>query len=171
MRIFILNPPYVRNFCRSARWAAISRGRVQRHPDSLLILAAYLENLGHEIGFIDGPVSNLERPEVIARVKNFAPQLLVFHTTTPSIYNDLSYAHEVKKHCPTCITIAIGAHVSAVPENTFSIAARQFENSLDAIATNEFEFSIGEVADNPEKLYEIAGIATYSKQKLNLIDR
>ncbi len=33
MNILVLNPPYVDDFCRSARWAAKSRGRVQRHPD------------------------------------------------------------------------------------------------------------------------------------------
>ncbi len=37
MKVLVLNPPYVDDFCRSARWAAKSRGRVQRHPDGLLI--------------------------------------------------------------------------------------------------------------------------------------
>ena len=45
MKVLVLNPPYVDDFCRSARWAAKSRGRVQRHPDGLLILLPYLKRL------------------------------------------------------------------------------------------------------------------------------
>ena len=32
--VFVLNPPVVKDFCRSARWAARSRGRVQRLTQS-----------------------------------------------------------------------------------------------------------------------------------------
>ncbi len=160
MRIFILNPPFVKNFCRSARWAAISRGRVQRHPDSLLILSAHLEKRGHEIGFLDGPVSGFSAEETLETVKNFHPDLFLFHTTTPSIYNDLDYARKVKELFPECITAALGAHVSAVPENTFEISQTQYARSLDAIAVGEFEFSLAELADKPKELHSIAGLAT-----------
>ena len=54
MRVLLLNPPYVDNFCRSARWAAKSRGRVQRHPDWMLIATGVLEKSGYVVKFIDG---------------------------------------------------------------------------------------------------------------------
>ncbi len=167
MKIFILNPPYVKDFCRSARWAAKSRGRVQRHPDYLLTLAGVLLKNGHEVKFTDGPIKNLSREDIKKQIKDFMPEMVVIHTTTPSIYNDLEYAKNVKEISDNIITIAVGPHVSAVPENTFEIAKRQYNNSLDAIAIGEYDFSIAELADNPSNLSNILGIATINNGRLN----
>jgi len=166
MKIFVLNPPFVKDFCRSARWAARSRGRVQRHPDALLTLVAHLQKHGHELGFLDGPVSNLDRQGIKELLKNFAPQMFILHTTTPSIYSDLEYAQDVKRILPECLTVALGAHVTALTEETFKFAAAKYENSLDAIAVGEFEFSLAELAGTPEKIAEIPGIASFKDQKL-----
>ena len=167
MKIFILNPPYVKDFCRSARWAAKSRGRVQRHPDFLLILAGLLIKHGHEVKFTDGPTQNFIRENIIKQVKDFKPDMVVIHTTTPSIYNDLEYAQNTKEISENIITIAVGPHVSAVPENTFEISKTKFNNSLDAIAIGEYDFPIAELADNPTNINNISGIATIINEKLN----
>ena len=50
----ILNPSFGENFVRVARWAAKSRGRVQRHPDYLLTTAQILLDAGHEVIFVEG---------------------------------------------------------------------------------------------------------------------
>ena len=167
MKIFILNPPYVKDFCRSARWAAKSRGRVQRHPDYLLTLAGLLLQKGHEVKFVDGPVLDLNREIIKKYLKDFTPDLVVIHTTTPSIYNDLEYAKNAKEISDSIITIAVGPHVSALPKDTFEIAQNRFNNSLDAIAIGEYDFSIAELSDNPSNINNISGIATIIDGKLN----
>ena len=166
MKIFILNPPYVKDFCRSARWAAKSRGRVQKHPDYLLTLAGLLLKKGNDVHFLDGSAKNLDRKEVIKQIKDFMPEMVVIHTTTPSIYNDLEYAKNVKDISENIITVAVGLHASAVPENTFEISKNKFNNSLDAIAVGEYDFSIAEIADNPSNINNIPGIATIVDGKL-----
>ena len=40
MRVAVLNPMFGKDFTKSARWFARSRGRVQRHPDYLATAAA-----------------------------------------------------------------------------------------------------------------------------------
>ncbi len=50
-KILMLNTPYKDHFCRSARWAARSRARVQRHPDWMLIATSILEKEGHDVKF------------------------------------------------------------------------------------------------------------------------
>jgi len=137
MKVLILNPPYVDNFCRSARWAARSRGRAQRHPDSLLIAAAVLEKSGHEVRFIDGAVLNLKRNEIEEEVGRFTPDLSVIHTTTPTIYNDISYAKLIKRRTSSR-TVLVGPHVTAETQNTFSIA----KDSVDVIARGEYDYSV-----------------------------
>ncbi|MFH1836082.1 MAG: radical SAM protein [Methanobacteriota archaeon] len=142
MKVLMLNPPFVDDFCRSARWAAKSRGRVQRHPDFLLIATAVLEQAGHEVEFIDGAAQNLKRQDVEKIIKSFKPDFTVCHTTTPSIYNDVEYARLAKK-LSGCITALVGPHVTAEPEDTFRIAG----DSVDAVVRGEYDYTLRDIAD------------------------
>ena len=67
--VFVLNPPVVKDFCRSARWAAKSRGRVQRQPDWLLTAVAVMEQAGIDVAFLDGAAMNLGREQVASALK------------------------------------------------------------------------------------------------------
>ena len=94
MKVLYLNPPYGEDFVRSARWAAKSRGRVQRHPEQALIQVAVLEKAGHKCKFVEGAATNMTEEDVLDEVKKFKPDLTIVHTTTPSIYNDIEYARK-----------------------------------------------------------------------------
>lgn len=153
MKILMLNPPYVRNFCRSARWAAKSRGRVQRHPDWMLIATAVLENGGNKVKFIDGAALNLERGDIEKIIKDSLPSMVVIHTTTPSIYNDVSYA-ALAKETGSPITVLIGPHVTAEFEDTFNIS----NNSVDIITLGEYDYTLRDVASG-KSIKDIEGIA------------
>lgn len=159
--IFVLNPPVVADFCRSARWAARSRGRVQRHPDWLLTAVAVLEQAGFEVDFLDGPAMNLEREQAASALIASRPELLVLHTTTPSIDSDLSYALLVKEHSPGCRTIAVGPHVTAEPDDTLKRA----KGALDVVVIGEYDYTLRELVElvhsgwSTSKLSEILGIS------------
>ena len=153
MKILMLNPPYIEDFCRSARWAAKSRGRVQRHPDWMLIATAVLEEANHNVKFLDGAALNLKKDNIKEELKPFKPEMVVLHTTTPSIYNDISYAKLAKELCGS-ITVLIGPHVTAVPENTFGLA----KGSVDIIARKEYDFTLRDIAEG-RSLEEIEGIS------------
>lgn len=153
MRILMLNPPYVRDFCRSARWAARSRGRVQRHPEGMLIATAVLEQAGHQVRFVDGPAQNLEQPDIARIIRAFSPELTVCHTTTPSIYNDISYAR-LAKEISGCATCLIGPHVSVLPEDTFGHS----NGAVDIIARGEYDYTLRDRAAHM-KVEDIAGIS------------
>ncbi len=160
MKIAYINPPYGKDFVRSARWAARSRGRVQRHPEQALTHIAVLREAGHECIFIEGAALNLGQDEILKRVERFCPDVAIIHTTTPSIYNDCKYAQLLKeKACIT--TVLVGAHASAVPENTFEIA----KGSVDIIARGEVDYTLVDIADGkPWK--NIKGISYLEKGKV-----
>lgn len=151
MKIFMLNPPYGKDFCRSARWAARSRGRVQRHPDWMLISAGILERAGHKVNFVDGAVLNLSIEDIKKIIEEFKPDLSVIHTTTPSIYSDIEYARLAKDYGST--VVLIGPHVSIEYEDTFNYAP-----FIDAIAIGEYDNTILDIADG-KPLSEIRSIA------------
>lgn len=149
----MLNPPYVRDFCRSARWAARSRGRVQRHPEWMLIATAVLEQAGHEVKFIDGPAEDLEHDDIERAILEFSPDLTVCHTTTPSIYNDIAYAR-LAKRISDCMTCLIGPHVSVLPEDTLA----RSEGAVDIIARAEYDYTLRDIAARMD-FRDIAGIS------------
>ncbi|MGD8529440.1 MAG: radical SAM protein [Syntrophobacterales bacterium] len=159
--VFVLNPPVTEDFCRSARWAARSRGRVQRHPDWLLTAVAFLERGGFRVDFLDGAALNLERLEVLAALRKSKPEILVLHTTTPSIDSDLSYAFLAKELLPNCRAVAVGPHVTAEPEDTLKRA----NGALDAVVRGEYDHTLRELANlgnsnwNSSRLAEILGIS------------
>jgi len=168
--VFVINPPVIKDFCRSARWAAKSRGRVQRHPDWLLTAVAVLERAGFSVEFLDGPALNLERQAVLSALKKSRPGLLVLHTTTPSIDSDLSYASLAKEILPDCQTVAVGPHVTAEPEDTLKRA----NGTLDAVVRGEYDYTLRELVQltssgwDLSELSEIEGIS-YLDQENKLV--
>jgi anaerobic magnesium-protoporphyrin IX monomethyl ester cyclase len=162
--VFVLNPPVVQDFCRSARWAARSRGRVQRHPDWLLTAVGVLEEAGLSVDFLDGAALNFERQQVLSALKKSRPALVVLHTTTPSIDSDLSYASLSKELFPNCRTVAVGPHVSAEPEDTL----KRGKGNLDAVVKGEYDYTLRELATlgssswSPSRLAEILGISFFN---------
>jgi anaerobic magnesium-protoporphyrin IX monomethyl ester cyclase len=143
MKIFISNPSFGENFVRSARWAARSRGRVQRHPDYLLIAAAVLENNGHEVKFLDSAALNIGLEATLLAAKEFGPELAVIHTTTPSIYNDVEHAERFKDLGST--TVLIGQHASALPEDTIRLSSK-----IDFIIRGEYDCTLADLADKKD---------------------
>jgi anaerobic magnesium-protoporphyrin IX monomethyl ester cyclase len=135
MRILILNPAYGANFVKSARWYAKSRGRVQRHPDYLATATAVLERAGHTCKLVDCAAKNILLPEATEFVREFQPDMVVVQATTPSIDSDLAHARMCKEVAPGCVTVAVGTHVSAVPDDTLTRGA----GALDIVARGEYD--------------------------------
>ena len=92
MRAAFLNPMFGKDFTKSARWFARSRGRVQRHPDYFCTCAGVVEAAGHEIFFLDAQAKNMPTEVAIQKLKAFAPDMVVYQATTPSIDADIESA-------------------------------------------------------------------------------
>lgn len=145
MKIFYLNPSYGEDFVRSARWAAKSRGRVQRHPEQALIHIAVLENAGHECKFLDAAAMNMGEEETINEIKAFMPDIVIIHTTTPSIYNDIKYAEISKKICNPK-TVLVGAHASAEPSDSLL----KSHGAVDFVVIGEPDYTLRDICSGAE---------------------
>ncbi len=142
MKVIYINPPYGEDFVRSARWAAKSRGRVQRHPEQALTHIAVLEEAGHKCKFVEGAACNMTEEQVLDEVRKFKPDLAIVHTTTPSIYNDISYAAKAKE-ISGCKTVLVGAHASALPAETIKAG----KGAVDMVARREIDFTLRDIAN------------------------
>jgi len=141
MKVAILNPSFGDNFVRVARWAAKSRGRVQRHPDYLLIAAQILLDAGHDVIFVEAAARNLPPEESFRIIRDFKPALLVIHATTPSIYADIEQARIIKEE-NGCKVAFVGQHTTAEPHNTFEIA----KGTVDYILRGEYDYTLLDIA-------------------------
>lgn len=135
----MVNPAYGEGFVRSQRWPARSRGRVQRHPDYLAIAAAVLERDGHQVKLLDAAALNMPLAQVKEIAAEFKPELSIIHTTTPSIYNDVEHADMLKDLGSA--TALIGAHASALPEETMRLSTK-----IDYIARGEYDYTLRDIA-------------------------
>ena len=145
MKVCILNPSFGDNFVRVARWAAKSRGRVQRHPEYLLTAAQILLDNGHDVSFVEAAARNFTPEHTYQIVSEFKPQLLVIHATTPSIYNDIYQAKEIKRRTG-CKVIFVGQHASAEPDNTFEIG----RGIVDYVLRGEYDYALRDLANGVE---------------------
>jgi len=77
MKILILNEPFVKDFCRTQRWAARSRGRVLRPPDWLAYTTGVLESKGFDAKLYDLIALNQDKHDMRLLVKK-SPRILSF---------------------------------------------------------------------------------------------
>ncbi len=156
MRVAILNPMFGKDFTKSARWFARSRGRVQRHPDYLAYAAAVVEHAGHDLMFVDLQAKNVPSEIFVDDLVKFRPDMVVCQTSTPSIYSDIESARLFKEHTGA-MTVFVGSHSSAMPEETLKTA----NGAVDVIAIAEFDYTLRDLA-NGVALKECPGIAYWN---------
>ena len=153
MRVAFVNMTFGKDFTKSARWFARSRGRVQRHPDYFCTAAAVVESAGHTIFFLDAQAKNMPTYEAVKCLKDFKPDIIVHQTTTPSIDSDILSALRCKD-ATDAQNIMVGSHVSAEPEDTIRLA----DGTVDAVVIGEYDYTLRDLA-NGVGLDECLGIA------------
>lgn len=140
-RILFLNGPCTRNFARTGRWQATSRGASLWYPIWLAGAAALLDREGFDVLLLDAPAEGLDLEAVIARTRTFAPHLCVIDTSTASITHDLQTAQRLKQVFPAALfTCLVGPHASALPETLISCP------EIDFIAAGEYDETILDLA-------------------------
>ncbi len=142
-----------RDFTKSARWFAKSRGRVQRHPDYLCTAAAVVRAAGHKVYFLDAQAKNIPTDTLVPELRSFAPELVVIQASTPSIDADIDAARTVKE-ATGAVAVLVGPHVTAEPEDTLERA----RGAVDAVALGEYDFTLRDLADGVA-LAECPGLA------------
>jgi radical SAM superfamily enzyme YgiQ (UPF0313 family) len=140
MKIWVLNPPYLKKYSRPQRSPAVTKSGTIYFPIWLAYCAGVLEKAGHDVTLTDAPATGLELQDILQQAATMKPRLVVLDTSTPSIRNDLNVASELKKVLPDSFIVLVGTHVSAMTEETLRNGA-----AVDAIARREYEYTIREL--------------------------
>lgn len=160
MKILALNPPFLPKFSRESRSPAVTKSGTLYYPMWLAYAVGYLEKDGHEVDLVDAPAAGMEFEQLAERAERFEPRMAVLDTSTPSIYSDIDVARRLKERIPGLFTVLVGVHVSALPEDTLSVA-----EGVDVVAVGEYDETVRDLAGRLESrgekidLSEVRGIA------------
>jgi len=139
MKTYFLNPPYLPNFGRGARWQDTGRAGTLYYPIWLSYAAALLET-EHDVRLVDAPGSRMDRKDVIADVKRHKPSMVVLDSSFPSLANDLSVAEDIKKEFDTTV-VFVGPPTSQVPDRILR------SPGVDAVARWEYDYTLMDLAE------------------------
>lgn len=86
-------------------------------PFMMAIAASAVAGAGHEVLLLDAVAEGITVEAMIARLRDFGPELIFAETSTPSLAYDLRLLHRVRDAIPGARLICGGTHpVSLVPE-------------------------------------------------------
>lgn len=104
---------------------------------------------------IDAPPHNQSVEDVLKIAKDY--ELVIMHTSTPSLANDVKCAEAIKAQNPNTQIGFVGAHVAVLPEQTLK------DNPIiDFVCRNEFDYTSKEVAED-KPLEAITGLSYRDK--------
>lgn len=144
MKIFLLNPPYLPNFMRNARWATVGISGSVWYPIYLSYCAALLEKYGFQVKLLDAQVDGLSRQETFQIVEEFEPALLILYFSTVSEKNDVEIGKQIHKNIG-CMVVLVGPWASISPLETLKNA-----EGIDYLAEGEFDYTVLELAQGRE---------------------
>lgn len=161
MNIFIINPPFKAEygkFSRESRSPAITKSGALYYPLWLVYAAAYAQQNGHHVHFLDAPAKQMDERESLDVVlaRGMDTGLFVLGTSTPSIMSDVEFAGQLKELLPNAFVLLVGTHPSALPEETLGLSKK-----IDAVAIGEFDEIVLQLANALEKgdrVEEVSGL-------------
>lgn len=159
MKILMLNPPFLPRYSRQSRSPCVTKGGTFYYPYYLAYATGNLEKHGFEVRLADAVADEWTRGETLRFVKNFKPDLVFVDTSTPSIYNDVEIASDIKRLGASHVSL-VGTHPSRLPKETLSLS-----KYVDSICRDEYDNTAVELAEALEKsgdLSKVRGV-TYRK--------
>jgi len=154
MKAYLLNPPYMPHFGRSARWQDTGRGGTLYYPIWLAYATAVVET-EHKARLVDAPAWAWEVKDVVEDIERYKPDIMVIDSSFPSLTNDLKVAETIKQNYEVK-TVLVGP-----PASQFSNKILQSDGT-DIVARFEYDFTIKDIANTIEcggDLGKIPGIS------------
>ena len=168
MKVYLVNPPSSngvqmvregRCMQRKGAWTTVWP------PVTLATMAAMILKEGDEVKLSDCIVDNITFEQLKKNISRFNPDLIVINTATASIYSDLNCAKIAKEVLPGIKTLAFGLHVTALPDEVFSISP-----FLDYVIRGEPEFCllelVREIKNGFSRISQIKGLSYRDDRKV-----
>ncbi|MGN6358778.1 MAG: radical SAM protein, partial [Thermomicrobiales bacterium] len=153
LKTLLLNPPSFAGIDGGAgsRYQARREIRSFWYPTWLAQPAALIP--GSKL--LDAPPDNISVEQALATAAAY--DLIIIHTSTPSLRNDIRFVETLKERRPDAVVGFVGAHVAVLPEETLRACP-----ALDFVARKEFDYTLKEIAEG-RPLAEVDGISYWDR--------
>lgn len=151
MKVYLLNPPYIRHFGRAMRWQDTGRAGTLYYPIWLAYATGVLEQ-ECEAKLVDAPAWNWSTQNVINDIKKFQPGLLVMDSSFPSLDNDVSVAEAIKEENHGATIVLVGP-----PASQFSDEILR-SKGVDIVARWEYDLTLREIVRAIDSSKDIKGV-------------
>ncbi len=162
MNVLLLNPPYIEKkkiFMKEIGRCGSTASGNQFWPQTGLAYLAAVAEQEHNVKIIDGIAEQLNFDEILKVVKQFNPEVILIHTTTPTFKNDSLVLELLKKEHNSRYGF-VGNHVSNTVLETLK------ETGADFVLINEPEWTFKELLEKIEEDWStIKGIGYKKKGK------
>lgn len=160
MKTLFLNPPSFEGFDGGAGSRYQARREVKSfwYPTWLAQPAALIP----DSKLVDAPANGIGADAALDRAAGY--DLVVLHTSTPSLRNDIRFVESLKARKPELKIGFVGAHVAVLPEETLRAC-----EALDFVARKEFDFTIKDIAEGCP-LPEVAGISYWDRDRHEVVN-
>ena len=155
MEVLLVEPPAVTDMGSLRLLGSIGTFKAEMAwpPLDLMIISGLLKEHGIPSSIYDANTLRATFKDLAEKVREQDPRMVVFTTSTTSIMHDVKVAKTVKEVSGDILTVAIGTHIMALPEETLR------ENTfLDVCIYNEAELPILDLIKNGHKLEQVKGI-------------
>jgi radical SAM superfamily enzyme YgiQ (UPF0313 family) len=155
----LLNPPLINGVAFTRQGRCQEREDVlgtTKPPYSLALIGSLLRNAGCSVRLIDATAERLSTDDVIARLdrEGFAPSMIVFPTTTPTLDADVAAVARIKQRHGAPM-FCFGPHASTTPAESMERAPE-----VDGMFVGEPEETALQTAllDSRDRLGEVASL-------------
>jgi radical SAM superfamily enzyme YgiQ (UPF0313 family) len=163
IKILTLNPPFIKNFSRSSRSPAVTKGGTIYFPIYLSYATGNLEKHGFETKLVDAVANGWSHEQTLQFVRQFKPDLALIDTSTPSIYNDVSIAFKIKETGVQHVSL-VGTHPTRLDKETLEL-----DKNIDSVCRGEYDETVVELAKTLEagkSPAEVKGLTFRQGQKI-----
>ena len=161
MKIYLLNPPFIKGFSRGVRGVGeATRGGTLYYPIWLSYAASLLET-SHEIRLIDAQARGWDVENILNDINCVNPDLIIIDTNFSSLNNDISIANRLKDKSGA-LTVVVGPPASQFSEKILN-------DGIDIVVRYEYDLTLKEIADNLENgnsLTDVQGISYKDHNKI-----
>jgi hopanoid biosynthesis associated radical SAM protein HpnJ len=161
LKTLFLNPPSFEGFDGGAGSRYQARREVKSfwYPTWLAQPAALIP--GSKL--VDAPPDEIGFEEALDSASRY--ELVIIHTSTPSLRSDIRFVEALKRRKPDILVGFVGAHVAVLPTETLRACP-----DLDFVARREFDFTIKEIAEGCP-LDEAIGISYRNRETDEIVHR
>lgn len=156
LNILVLDPPAVSKYGNQRIYGGNggNKSDFRKAPLDMMWISGYLRSHGFDNVLHDANCARKSLHDVAILLQRVQPDVVFISTSTSTIYSDMEVATLAKEVKPSCLTVGVGTHVMALPEETMN----ESPGLNVAIYSNEWEQAALDIARNVSDLSCARGI-------------